>query len=507
MMTLVVRLTRLRHMSASACWHTARRRFSTASSTRKERRGSSFASASAKPLLGQVVTSQANFVRVLVEPSSVQEYVASREWTADDASLDRSNDDGSVEDAQRSAALSAVTEGRVELLCVVRALLKKLERKVLVGDFVSVSDVDWVQRSANVTEVHARTSAIREPPLANCNHVLLMFSVVQPTIEEAQLVRFLVTAEASGLPVTLALNKADLADADELNAWKERVAGWGYGAFGLSLATGEGVDSLAERLRGRYSLVAGPSGVGKSSLINALKCAQPSDTSSSATSSSSSSSSSSFSLAIPKLPEPSLRPDLMTTTTTTTTMDAKEKELVEFAPQAVSHVSLRNGRGRHTTRNVTLLQLPTGGLLADTPGFSYPSIEDLDPKKLANYFPEIRRAIEQSDKRCTFANCSHTVEPGCVVGTDWDRYENYCTLLREVRQAAKDQKRRGRREERVKHMTRAGGVVGVEARLDGKHRRRSRRQVRQSDMKDAMDLLQQEENDEEEEEEVLDWRR
>lgn len=430
----------------------------------------------ADTLMGQVVTAQANFVRVLVEPAAVRAFVDMREWPV------RGSD--TAADAQHVAALEAAGEERVEFLCVVRALLKKLEQRVLVGDFVSLTGVDWVQRSATVSSVSTRTSRIAEPPLANCNHILLMFSIVSPQLEEAQLIRFLVTAEASGLPITLALNKADLIEPSELDAWKQRLAGWGYGAFGLSLATQSGLEDLAARLQGRYTLVAGPSGVGKSSLINALRCAQPSVTSDA----------SAAGFTIPDLPAPSAIP---TPRDADGDLSAASFEIgggagaaVDAAPQAVAHVSRRNGRGRHTTRNVTLLQLPMGGLLADTPGFSYPSVEDLSPEMLPRYFPEIRDALRRAGAPCAFSNCTHTVEPGCAVGTDWDRYDAYCGLLDEVRAAAKTKLRRGRKEERIRYKSRAGGGVGIEARLDTKkHRRQSRRKMRQSDMDEAMRAL------------------
>lgn len=98
----------------------------------------------------------------------------------------------------------------VELLCVVRAVLKKIKRRVLVGDKVLVGSIDWVDRRGMIEDVYPRKSEILDPPIANADHFVVVFSMDQPKVEPFLLTRFLVEAESTGFPVTLALNKCEL---------------------------------------------------------------------------------------------------------------------------------------------------------------------------------------------------------------------------------------------------------------------------------------------------------
>lgn len=100
----------------------------------------------------------------------------------------------------------------VELLCVVRELLKKIKRKVMVGDKVLVGSIDWVDRRGKIENVFQRNSEILDPPVANVDHLLVFFSLEQPKLEPFTLTRFLVEAESTGIPLTLALNKTELVD-------------------------------------------------------------------------------------------------------------------------------------------------------------------------------------------------------------------------------------------------------------------------------------------------------
>ena len=100
----------------------------------------------------------------------------------------------------------------VELLCVVRAVLKKIKRRVLVGDKVLVGSIDWVDRRGVIENVFSRKSEILDPPVANVDHLLVLFAMEQPKLEVYSLTRFLVEAESTGIPITLALNKSELVD-------------------------------------------------------------------------------------------------------------------------------------------------------------------------------------------------------------------------------------------------------------------------------------------------------
>jgi ribosome biogenesis GTPase len=143
--------------------------------------------------IGTVAAAQANFMRVVVQ------------------SLSSEPSGGSGEGSRASGT-------GVELLCVVRAVLKKIKRRVLVGDKVLVGSIDWVDRRGMIENVFRRSSEILDPPVANVDHLLVLFSVEQPRLEPFTLTRFLVEAESTGIPLTLALNKCELVD-DEVRVF------------------------------------------------------------------------------------------------------------------------------------------------------------------------------------------------------------------------------------------------------------------------------------------------
>ena len=133
--------------------------------------------------------------------------------------LSQSQAVGTVAAAQANFMRVVVPEDSgtgVELLCVVKAVLKKIKRRVLVGDKVLVGSIDWVDRRGMIENVFQRSSQILDPSMANVDHFLVLFSLDQPRLEPFSLTRFLVEAESTGIPVTLALNKAELVD-EEVN--------------------------------------------------------------------------------------------------------------------------------------------------------------------------------------------------------------------------------------------------------------------------------------------------
>ncbi|CAB4263987.1 unnamed protein product [Prunus armeniaca] len=383
--------------------------------------------------VGTVAAAQANFMRVIVEPP-------------------RSFD-----------------ESKVELLCVVKAVLKKIKRRVLVGDKVLVGSIDWVDRRGMIENVYQRSSEILDPPVANVDHLLVLFSMDQPKLEPFALTRFLIEAESTGIPLTLALNKCELVDEEAMVAWKSRLHKWGYKPNFCSVESKYGLDSLAFILRDQTSVIVGPSGVGKSSLINALR-------------------------------------------NNHNASDAVEGETLYdpilgskwFEDQLVGQVSTRSGRGKHTTRNVSLLPLSAGGYLADTPGFNQPSLMKVTKQSLAQAFPEIRQMLSDSEPaKCSFNDCLHLGEPGCIVKADWERYPYYFQLLDEIRIREEFQLRTfgTKKEGDVRYKMGDKGVQQAEPRLElKKHRRVSRKSMNQSlldelDELDDDDNLPDEEND------------
>lgn len=299
------------------------------------------------------------------------------------------------------------------LLCVRRTRLGKTGQTIHVGDRVRVEGIDWVERRGAIAAVGARTSLLERPAVANCNRVVVVVALESPRLDPAQLSRFLLTAERTGGSVELVLTKADLLDPADLDAWCARLGSWGYEPLPVSALRGTGLEALRQRLaQPGISVLCGPSGVGKSSLINAL------------------------------VPALELR---------------------------VSAVSGRLRRGRHTTRHVELFPLAAGALLADTPGFNRPDLPS-DPLALGALFPEIRRRL--TDQGCRFRNCLHQGDAGCAVGADWDRHPLYLQCLEAVlKQAERDGPRPG---EAAGRRQRGDQEAQLDQRLRQPSRRRQR---------------------------------
>ncbi|PPS10530.1 hypothetical protein GOBAR_AA10113 [Gossypium barbadense] len=372
--------------------------------------------------VGAVAAAQANFMRVIVQ---------------------REPEDG--------------MKTGLELLCVVRAVLKKIKRRVLVGDKVVVGSIDWVERRGVIENVFQRSSEIVDPPVANVDRLLVLFSMEQPPVEPFMLTRFLVEAESYRIPLTLALNKTELVDEETLFAWKNRLRSWGYEPVFCSVETKNGLDSLAFYLRDLTTVIVGPSGVGKSSLINVLRSDHRATD--------------------------SLEGDNL--------FDPVGSKW--FEDQRVGEVSTRSGRGKHTTRHVSLLPLLGGGYVADTPGFNQPSLLKVTKQSLAQAFPEIRKMLKDSEPaKCSFNDCLHLGEPGCIVKGDWERYPYYFQLLDEIRIREEFQLRTfgTKREGDVRYKVGDMGVQQAEPRLEPKkHRRQSRKRINQS-LLDELDELE-----------------
>jgi len=290
------------------------------------------------------------------------------------------------------------------LLCTRRSRLDHAGLQVWVGDRVRLEGIDPDAGRAAVAAVAPRRNLLSRPPVANVARVVVVVSLVEPTLDPLQLSRFLLSAEACGADVELVFSKADRVEAATLAARGEELLGWGYQALPVSSRSGEGLEALARRLAspgpageegGGIAVFCGPSGAGKSSLLNAL------------------------------CPALALR---------------------------VAPVSGRLRRGRHTTRHVELFPLASGALLADTPGFNRPELP-VDPAALAGLFPELRSRL--AGDPCRFRNCRHLDDPGCVAGTDWPRHGHYRQWLEELERGA-SLAPRSRGEGRLSRRGRAG---------------------------------------------------
>lgn len=283
-----------------------------------------------------------------------------------------------------------VATERGTLNCRIRGRLRlkgvRSTNPVVVGDRVVVEPdgdssviVEIVPRRNYVIRRASNLSKESHIIAANIDHALLIVTLHSPTTPKEFVDRFLITCEAYKVPVSIVLGKADTlteeweAEAEEFTAIYEDA---GYEVLRLSSTTGEGVEHIRAMLRGRTTLVAGNSGVGKSTLIGSI--------------------------------DP--------------TLDIRTGEISDSHQQ-----------GKHTTTFSTMYPLE-GGYIIDTPGIKGFGLIDIDDKELCRYFPEMMRLAPE----CRFYNCTHTHEPGCAVTeavkegrVAWSRYESYLKILDE----------------------------------------------------------------------------
>lgn len=265
-------------------------------------------------------------------------------------------------------------DGKV-LSCKVRGRLKKVRYSLLVGDLVLV---EWTAEGEGWIEtILPRQNSLKRPPVANIDAVILVVAAHHPDINMLLLNRLLVMIEDAEIPLYLCINKWDLHDADTI-ALAEMYEQIGYEVIRTSSYTGEGIADLKSLLHGKISAFAGPSGVGKSSLLN---CIEPS-----------------------------------------------------FQFQ-IGEVSAKIQRGRHTTRHASLYALDENSFIMDTPGFSALDFDDITPTRLPDLFPEFSAYTTD----CKFTPCSHTHEPICGVKTAVEagaiahsRYTAYVTILEDI---------------------------------------------------------------------------
>jgi ribosome biogenesis GTPase len=261
--------------------------------------------------------------------------------------------------------------------CRARGLFKKQGITPLVGDDVTFEPSTG--HEGTVTELSPRRNELNRPPVANVDQALLVFSVDEPEFSPILLDKFLVHIEHAGITPVICLTKLDLSLSPsdifpEIRVYEQL----GYPLFQTSSMSKDGVKEVEAYLKGKVTVFAGQSGVGKSTLLNAI--------------------------------DPSF----------------------EIETAEISH---RLGRGKHTTRHVELLPLPEGGYVADTPGFSQLNFANISPEALSSYFID----FTSHTALCRFRGCQHDKEPDCAVKKAVEnkeiasfRYKHYLQFLNEI---------------------------------------------------------------------------
>jgi ribosome biogenesis GTPase len=248
-----------------------------------------------------------------------------------------------------------------------------------VGDNVRIAVIDEAEKTGNIEEILPRKSELVRPAVANVDMALVIFAAARPDPNFNLLDRFLCMMEYQKLPVTICFNKSDLVTEEERQALVAIYGPAGYELLFVSAESGENLDALRAALSGRTTTVAGPSGVGKSTLVNHLQ------------------------------------------------------STVHMETGAISE---KIERGKHTTRHSQLIPIAADTYIVDTPGFSSMDLPELEKDALWTCYPE----FIPHEPSCRFVGCSHIGEPDCGVKEAVEsgeisrtRYENYVLLYEEIK--------------------------------------------------------------------------
>lgn len=267
--------------------------------------------------------------------------------------------------------------------CKAKGVFRNRKVKPLVGDRVEIQVIDEAEYKGNMEEILPRTSELIRPAVANVDQAMVIFAAAKPKPNLSLLDRFLISMEQKEVPSIICFNKIDEASEEELQRLKEIYGGCGSGLLFISARYEQGVEEIRDLLRGKTTTVAGPSGVGKSTLINLL---------------------------------------------------------VPDAEMETGQISQKIDRGKHTTRHSELFRVEEDSYIFDTPGFSSLELMGLEKEELRYYFPE----FTPYEGSCRFQGCVHGQEPGCAVKEaveqgkiNRERYESYRLLFGELQEKEK----------------------------------------------------------------------
>lgn len=271
-------------------------------------------------------------------------------------------------------------EGQGIYECKAKGIFRKDHKKPLVGDDVDVEVLDEEEKLGHILEILPRKSALIRPAVANVDQALIIFAIVKPNPNFNLLDRFLIRMERQNLPTIICFNKQDIATPEEKEVLQKAYETCGYQVLFISALEEEGLEQVRHILIGKTTTVAGPSGVGKSSLINRLA---------------------------PK------------------------------ANMETGAISEKIERGKHTTRHSEIIALGENTYIVDTPGFTSLDISEITKEELGSYYPE----FVQYEPYCKFSGCAHISEPSCGVKDavaegkiSQVRYDNYKVLYQELKE-------------------------------------------------------------------------
>lgn len=238
--------------------------------------------------------------------------------------------------------------------CKAKGLFRKMGMKPLVGDDADVQVLDEGAGTGNIVSILPRKNQLIRPAVSNVDQAMVIFSVVKPEPNFHLLNSFLVMMERQKVPCVICFNKVDIASKEQVEAIRSIFIGTDYPVFFASAREEKGIETIKDILRDKTTTVAGPSGVGKSSLINSIQ---------------------------------------------------------QDVTMETGDISKKIERGRHTTRHSELIALEDGGYIMDTPGFSSLSVDFIEKEEIKEYFPEFLKY----EPKCRFQGCAHIHEPDCAV--------------------------------------------------------------------------------------------